>query len=370
MTAPEGHDRRAAPAFRANEDGCPNSTTARPATPAEIRRPGRRAGGPRQRAQDRRPRHDEALAAVGRWTSRSPRWPLKLRPGDTARLPAARPCRACGNQQMPNATPRSPGSAPGSSTSTGPATATSPPAWPTAGTSTRCACTSWTGCPSCGPSCTCGPNAPPRTLAGQAEWHTRLLPAAASQLAQRNPPLLPRHDPRVDGAAAMTTTLNDQAHGRSCASPAGGNDMNDLPRRPGGRHDHRPEGPTRVAPHGGCGRYWCMGHDCARIARALAVSPDQVRRVINGQTRTVTPAFRAAAVRALGRLVGQDATRRTPRPARAAALALAGTPGSVTGPPPRPWTKTNSTARLPALVPVPARRRDRPGRRFHPASPC
>lgn len=39
-----------------------------------------------------------------------------------------------------------------------------------------------------------------------------------------------------------------------------------------------------------------MGHDCARIARALGVAPSLVRRVVNGQARTVTTGFRAAAV--------------------------------------------------------------------------
>ena len=38
-----------------------------------------------------------------------------------------------------------------------------------------------------------------------------------------------------------------------------------------------------------------MGHDSARIARALAVPAPMVRRVVNGQARTVTAAFAAAA---------------------------------------------------------------------------
>ena len=38
-----------------------------------------------------------------------------------------------------------------------------------------------------------------------------------------------------------------------------------------------------------------MGHDCARIARALGVPPALVRRVVGGQARTVTCAFAAAA---------------------------------------------------------------------------
>jgi hypothetical protein len=37
-----------------------------------------------------------------------------------------------------------------------------------------------------------------------------------------------------------------------------------------------------------------MGHDCARIARALGVPPPLVRRVAAGRARTVTAAFHAA----------------------------------------------------------------------------
>jgi hypothetical protein len=37
-----------------------------------------------------------------------------------------------------------------------------------------------------------------------------------------------------------------------------------------------------------------MGHDCARIARALHVHPGLVRRVVRGQARTVTRGFHAA----------------------------------------------------------------------------
>ena len=39
-----------------------------------------------------------------------------------------------------------------------------------------------------------------------------------------------------------------------------------------------------------------MGHDCARIARALGTRPNQVRRVVGGQAATVTVGFRANAV--------------------------------------------------------------------------
>jgi hypothetical protein len=37
-----------------------------------------------------------------------------------------------------------------------------------------------------------------------------------------------------------------------------------------------------------------MGHDCARIARALDVRPNLVRRVVSGQACTVTCGFQAA----------------------------------------------------------------------------
>ena len=37
-----------------------------------------------------------------------------------------------------------------------------------------------------------------------------------------------------------------------------------------------------------------MGHDCARIARALHAPPGHVRRVVRGHARTVTRQFHAA----------------------------------------------------------------------------
>jgi hypothetical protein len=38
-----------------------------------------------------------------------------------------------------------------------------------------------------------------------------------------------------------------------------------------------------------------MGHDCTRMAIALEASPGAVLRIVSGQTKTVTPAFRAQA---------------------------------------------------------------------------
>jgi hypothetical protein len=64
--------------------------------------------------------------------------------------------------------------------------------------------------------------------------------------------------------------------------------------------------PGRLAPVGAAARIdangtvWrlrslvAMGHDSARIAGALDVSPGLVRRVVRGQARTITAEFRAA----------------------------------------------------------------------------
>ena len=59
-------------------------------------------------------------------------------------------------------------------------------------------------------------------------------------------------------------------------------------------------GPDRVDANGTAWRLRsliAMGHDSARIARALAARPDMVRRVVNGHAATVNPAFRAAVCR-------------------------------------------------------------------------
>ena len=65
-----------------------------------------------------------------------------------------------------------------------------------------------------------------------------------------------------------------------------------------------------------------MGHDCTRIARALHVRPDVVRRVVSGQTRTVTPALRARAWQLWNAWWDKTPPQRTPAERRAAAQAL------------------------------------------------
>lgn len=65
-----------------------------------------------------------------------------------------------------------------------------------------------------------------------------------------------------------------------------------------------------------------MGHDCSRIARALRVSPDLVRRIVRGQSRTVTRAFHATACQLWDAWWDKTPPRRTPDERRAAARAL------------------------------------------------
>jgi hypothetical protein len=84
-----------------------------------------------------------------------------------------------------------------------------------------------------------------------------------------------------------------------------------------------------------------MGHDCARIARALGVAPSLVRPVVNGQARTVTTVFRAAAIGLLDAWWDKTPPRSSAAQRRAVARALR--PAASRG-----W---------PALVPVPARHR-------------
>ena len=94
-----------------------------------------------------------------------------------------------------------------------------------------------------------------------------------------------------------------------------------------------------------------MGHDCARIARALGVPPGLVRRVVRGQGRTVTCQFQRRRLPALGRLVGQDpapahsgsAACRRPALRQAKTRGWPAAAGTGRGPARR--------ARLPALVP-------------------
>ncbi len=86
-----------------------------------------------------------------------------------------------------------------------------------------------------------------------------------------------------------------------------------------------------------------MGHDCARIARALHVPPELVRRVVRGQARTVTCGFRAAAASS-GTPGGTRPHPSAPRPSGAPPPARCARPRPATGPPPRAWTRTSSTS--------------------------
>jgi hypothetical protein len=65
-----------------------------------------------------------------------------------------------------------------------------------------------------------------------------------------------------------------------------------------------------------------IGHDCARIARALHVHPALVRRVVRGQARTVTCQFQATVCQLWDVWWDKTPPRRTPAERRAAARAL------------------------------------------------
>jgi hypothetical protein len=64
-----------------------------------------------------------------------------------------------------------------------------------------------------------------------------------------------------------------------------------------------------------------MGHDSARIARALHAHPGYVRRVVRGQARTVTRQFHAAADQVWDAWWDKTPPCRTPAERRAAARA-------------------------------------------------
>ena len=64
-----------------------------------------------------------------------------------------------------------------------------------------------------------------------------------------------------------------------------------------------------------------IGHDCARIARALHVDPGLVRRVVRGQARTVTCQFQAAVCQLWDAWWDKTPPRATPAQRRAAARA-------------------------------------------------
>jgi len=65
-----------------------------------------------------------------------------------------------------------------------------------------------------------------------------------------------------------------------------------------------------------------MGHDSGRIARALRVSPYVVRRIVSGQSRTVTTAFHTSACQLWDAWWDKTPPLRTPAERRAAARAL------------------------------------------------
>src|SRR5204862_367919 len=62
-----------------------------------------------------------------------------------------------------------------------------------------------------------------------------------------------------------------------------------------------------------------MGHDSARIARALGVPPARVRRVVRGQARTITCQFQAGVRQLWDAWWDKNPPRRTPAQRRAAA---------------------------------------------------
>ena len=64
-----------------------------------------------------------------------------------------------------------------------------------------------------------------------------------------------------------------------------------------------------------------MGHDCARIARALDTPPEQIRRIVRGQAATVTCGFHDEICRLLDAWWDKTPPRRTPAQRRAAARA-------------------------------------------------
>jgi hypothetical protein len=102
-----------------------------------------------------------------------------------------------------------------------------------------------------------------------------------------------------------------------------------------------------------------MGHDSTRIAGALDVSPGLVRRVVRGQPRTITAEFHTAACQLWDAWWDKTPLTRTPAQRAAAARALRQAARhdwpAAAGLDEDPARR----ARLPALVPLPARDRDR-----------
>jgi hypothetical protein len=90
----------------------------------------------------------------------------------------------------------------------------------------------------------------------------------------------------------------------------------------------RPTTVTATARTGATGTMWrlrslvAMGHDSARIARALGVPPARVRRVVRGQARTITCEFQAGVCQLWDAWWDKTPPRRTPAQRRATARAL------------------------------------------------
>ena len=149
--------------------------------------PSSASGSPPDRARQRhqghpgRPGRDPA--GLTAWTGgRRPGRPAgRDRPGDGGE-PAAtsRPRRrGSGSSTARPATRLSPSSVPGWSRYTGPGMALAA-ASATAGSSTRCACTSWTGSPSCGRCCTSRPAGPPGPSPGRRNGRPGCYPPSPS----------------------------------------------------------------------------------------------------------------------------------------------------------------------------------------------
>ena len=132
----------------------------------------------------------------------------------------------------------SPGCGPGSSRSTGPATATWPPPSAPAGPPTTCACTGWTSPPSCGRCCTCSPPAAPPCCPPRPNTRPASCPPWPTSSASRPTP------------AATPATPH-----RPTASPGARHDRRDAPPGPGLRRPRlagaalpaRPEDPGHPA---------------------------------------------------------------------------------------------------------------------------
>ena len=123
---------------------------------------------------------DTEVAALNAQLANAAAAALATRTPGTSRSPR----HAGGSSAGRNATPRSTGCAPGSSRSTGPGygqiAATLPPCWDQ---HTLCLYTlDWLS--ELWSTLYLDPERSPRTLAAQAEWQTRLLPAAAEQMAR------------------------------------------------------------------------------------------------------------------------------------------------------------------------------------------